>query len=485
MGGGGKTGGFVTQQTAPEAAYLAGIYQSNAATAAAEASKQQTASAINLIREQYGNAFSSLKPYTTEGIQALNELNSYMGLQAYNPGTAPRMPTKKTWEDYSNDISRQQIRSYIDQNVIPVSAVDPRGGGEFLHPQYIGLGSEDPNLIAKYSSDWGPVPYAGGVTSSASIKGSNVPSGPGGSGVGSFVSAFYQDPAIQQYARQAIGEDLAKQANATYQTELDNYNQQMDVYNFAKQQYENYGGPLTPQQVQEKLMAQPGVGFQYQQGLDAIQRAAAAKGQLYSGRLLQSLADYGQGMASQQYGATLSRLAGLAGMGQQSASNIAGLAQNVGNTSAQLTSNLGDTLANSYLAKGNALANSLIAANQKFDVIGQQEMPGSGLGGIGQALGGLGSLVSAFSSKTLKDKVSTPSTKEILDKVDSLEIDKWKYKDIDVDHIGPYAEQFKEMFGVGDGQTINIIDMLGVLFASVKELSAKIKSLETEANHGN
>lgn len=55
---------------------------------------------------------------------------------------------------------------------------------------------------------------------------------------------------------------------------------------------------LTSDQI---LAEDPGYQFRSQQGLDAIQRAAAAKGVLQTGGTLSSLADYNSGLASQEY----------------------------------------------------------------------------------------------------------------------------------------------------------------------------------------
>lgn len=53
--------------------------------------------------------------------------------------------------------------------------------------------------------------------------------------------------------------------------------------------------------------------FQFNQGQQAIERSAAAKGMSGSGNLLAELSKYGQGMASQAYGAEADRLANLSG----------------------------------------------------------------------------------------------------------------------------------------------------------------------------
>ena len=82
--------------------------------------------------------------------------------------------------------------------------------------------------------------------------------------------------------------------------------------------------------------------------------------------------------------------------------------------------------------------------------------------------------------------MSHPSFKEdhqelaaILPRIDMLEVKAWKYRKGIADggaagyHIGPYADQFKELFGIGDGVVINLADAIGILFAGIKELNAK------------
>lgn len=55
----------------------------------------------------------------------------------------------------------------------------------------------------------------------------------------------------------------------------------------------------------------PGYQFAYNQGLNAVNRTAAARGQLGSGNRLYDLTKYGQGMASQTYNNTFNQLSGL------------------------------------------------------------------------------------------------------------------------------------------------------------------------------
>jgi len=66
-----------------------------------------------------------------------------------------------------------------------------------------------------------------------------------------------------------------------------------------------------------KIQQTAGYQFQKGQGEEAINRSAAAKGMLGSGNVLAELAKYGQGMASQEYGNQVNRLADLMRGAQQ------------------------------------------------------------------------------------------------------------------------------------------------------------------------
>ncbi len=114
-----------------------------------------------------------------------------------------------------------------------------------------------------------------------------------------------------------------------------------------------------------------------------------------------------------------------------------------------------------------------------------------GLGGFTNLLGGIGGflsggaesgLFSLFSSRDLKtDKVPIDEDK-VLEKIEELPIEAWRYKPGlglgDRTHVGGYAEDFQRGLGLGDGKTLDLVDTTGVLMASVKALSKKVKRLE-------
>jgi len=243
---------------------------------------------------------------------------------------------------------------------------------------------------------------------------------------------------------------------------------------------QQYGTPLTSQQIAENVSNQPGFQAQLQQGVDAIQKSAAAKGWTGSGAILKELSNLGQGQLNSYYNNMLNQLSTIAGSGQSAANTVAGLQSTLGNNIAGLYSQMGSNSANSMLSGSNSLMNAIIAANQQYKTIplSSSSSGGGGLGGLGQLAGGIGSLASALSSKEYKIKTRTIPGSEILKKVQDLSLDNWKYNGIDVEHIGPYAEEMKEFFNVGDGQTINLIDCIGVLLGAVKELSSEVTKLK-------
>ncbi|NIT57597.1 MAG: hypothetical protein GWN00_15615, partial [Aliifodinibius sp.] len=67
----------------------------------------------------------------------------------------------------------------------------------------------------------------------------------------------------------------------------------------------------------DRFRASPGYQFMMQQGINALSSANAARGMTGSGAAAMALQRYGQGLAQQEYGGYQQRLAGLAGMGQQ------------------------------------------------------------------------------------------------------------------------------------------------------------------------
>jgi hypothetical protein len=107
--------------------------------------------------------------------------------------------------------------------------------------------------------------------------------------------------------------------------------------------------------------------------------------------------------------------------------------------------------------------------------VSQQNANMGGLAGLGAA-----AMMAFGCSKTFKDPIGPVST---LEGVEALPIERWTYKpgfEDGKEHIGPYAEDFARIFGVGDGRIISGIDAVGVCLQAIRELSAKVRKLEAE-----
>lgn len=83
------------------------------------------------------------------------------------------------------------------------------------------------------------------------------------------------------------------------------------------------------------ITSNPAYQFRLQQGENAINASAAARGGYFSGATGQALQNYGQGEASQEYENQYNRLASLASLGQNAATQT-------GNFGAQATTNAGN-----------------------------------------------------------------------------------------------------------------------------------------------
>lgn len=126
----------------------------------------------------------------------------------------------------------------------------------------------------------------------------------------------------------------------------------------------------------------PGYQFALDQGMQAMQRSAAAKGSLNSVGTMQNLNNYAQGMASQQYQSAYDRFtnnqkqrydmySGLSGQGLQAAGLAAGAGQNYANQYGQNMSAIGNAQAASAMAGYNGTMNLI----------------NSGMKGAGMAMG--------------------------------------------------------------------------------------------------
>lgn len=103
----------------------------------------------------------------------------------------------------------------------------------------------------------------------------------------------------------------------------------------------------------------PDYQFALQQGIQGVDRSAAARGSLYSGGQQADLTNYAQGLASQQLGAYRGNLMSLANMGASSGSALAGLGQNYAGAYGQNLNNAAGATGSAALSQGNNWSQAL------------------------------------------------------------------------------------------------------------------------------
>lgn len=103
----------------------------------------------------------------------------------------------------------------------------------------------------------------------------------------------------------------------------------------------------------------PDYQYALDQGVKMQDRSAASRGRLYSGGYGEDLTKFGQGLATQNYGNYMNRLAGLSNTGQTSANALGGFGANMANNIAQNTIGAGQARASGYMNQANNYGNAL------------------------------------------------------------------------------------------------------------------------------
>lgn len=246
-----------------------------------------------------------------------------------------------------------------------------------------------------------------------------------------------------------------------------------------------YGSPESQIGNIQDFRADPGYQFQLQEGLNAIQNSAAARGGLESGRAMKEMQRYGQGLADQtynqwygrragefgsyanrlgsQYGNQFNRLAALSGIGQTATGATSQLGQNQLAMQQQGTQNLMNI--NNQMGQVNSAA-AMQPYNSTMNMIGQ------------------GAMLYALSDERAKENIEDSGLG--LEFIKQLRPVRWKYKGKDGTHDGLIAQELKqalekagvdgEMHVDGDLQGIRYGELIGPLIKAVQELSDRLEA---------
>lgn len=127
----------------------------------------------------------------------------------------------------------------------------------------------------------------------------------------------------------------------------------------------------------------PGYQFRLQEGQRALERGAAARGNLLSGAQQRALTRYGQNIASEEFGNVLGRIGGLSTQGLGAGLAVGQLGAASASNVAGLQARTGDVLASGIMADANRRA----SLGSQLLGFGGAAL-GSVLGPVGGAIGG-------------------------------------------------------------------------------------------------
>lgn len=286
----------------------------------------------------------------------------------------------------------------------------------------------------------------------------------------------------QQYGT-AVGQDLAaKQAAAqAAQNQVANaqnsYGQLLQAQNQRAQNQQGIAGlyaGMSQADLNRQLQAQQSgtEAFLQNMGLRTQGQQSAADTYLKSLGLQTNALGFAPTMQGMQQG-NLAQLANAAQIQQQMMQAPQDEAwNNLANYLAMVQGSYGGT------GKSSTPYYSNPAGSAAGGALGGAMMGGAMGGPYGAAAGGgLGLLAGLFSARSLKNNFQPIEVARIAEKVRDLPIERWSYIGLPGEHIGPYAEDFQDAFGVGDGVVIPLVDAIGVLFVSVQHLLRKNEDL--------
>lgn len=149
----------------------------------------------------------------------------------------------------------------------------------------------------------------------------------------------------------------------------DTYNTQLEGYRPWQQAGMRALAGLEDPNFMKNFTGDPGYQFRLQEGNNAINASAAARGMGNSGATMKALARYGQDFASNEYNNAYNRAFGRL-------STIAGYGQNANQGISNAAQNYGSSVSNNFLGLGDAKASARIAQANRDSQLLQQGIQG-------------------------------------------------------------------------------------------------------------
>lgn len=371
---------------------VGGITGSDAADSAADAQRDAARRSEETQKWFYEQNRGNLEPYNQFGQAGMNALAYRLGLGGVSP----------TGQSVANQ-SYDQIRAEL----LPQFQGGSNGGNPPDLNSLLKNGADRSYSSAQWGYDpqrqkWGyQMSYQGGGDAGNPYTKWVYADGNAGGGSGG-VNEAGLEAAIQQRLQQQQASQAGAQNDPLYGSLLDTYKE------------------YTPFSAAD-FQVDPGYAFRQSEGEKAIERMAAARGGLNSGRAAKDLAAYNSGLASQEYqnaygrynndyltgfnsfntnqNNIYNRLMGVTGVGQNAANALAGVGGNAASQIADTQLQAGNAAAAGAVGQANAWSNALggvtnslqgaIArgANQGTSGYSGTFTPTTGVGGLGSGQG--------------------------------------------------------------------------------------------------
>lgn len=231
------------------------------------------------------------------------------------------------------------------------------------------------------------------------------------------------------------------------------------------------GGYQMPSMTMDDFYASPDYNFRLQEGTNALLNGANAGGMRLSGRTLKGLEDYGQNLASSEYGNWYGRRMGENQDQWNRYATLAGYGSGANSQAVNANQNTANAISNNLMNTGNANA---AASMQGYN--GTMGLLNTGMMGAGLL----------YSDERLKDDIEESGLG--LEFIKELRPVRYRYKNDAQTHDGLIAQELKQAMenaGVDgsmhadlDYQAINYVELISPLIKAVQELSAKVEELE-------
>jgi hypothetical protein len=233
---------------------------------------------------------------------------------------------------------------------------------------------------------------------------------------------------------------------------------------------------------QADFQADPGYAFRMAEGAKALERSAAARGGLNSGRTLKELTKYSQGVASDEYNNAYNRFNADRDRRFNRLSSLAGVGQTANSTVAQAGQNYANAFGQNVTGAANAGAAARMGqANQFSGLIGSAATLGAGYlaGRDGKSLSTL------FSDERLKTDIEPIAPEDLAELKSVIKPYLFRYLNPEQHGEGEYiGVMAQDLMKSKLGKTLVFADAEGNLQLDLKRVMMLFLATLAEGKHG-